>query len=117
MKLILVDMQKAELPTKTIDWLYSRIKVDWSEDVKTSFADFNVVESGVEITFDSFFDKYARKVNKQRCITIWQKLNEADRVKAYHGLWKYEKHLSANPWKSKADPENYLKKRMWENEY
>jgi hypothetical protein len=117
LKLVLVDFQKAELNAKVLDWLWSRVHIDYSEQVKNNFADFQVLESSVEITFDMFFDKYNQRINKKRCEKIWEKLVEADKAKAYFGLWKYEKHLSANTWKNKADPENWLKKRMWENEY
>lgn len=117
LKLELVDLQKAELTLEQIDWFWSRVQLNWSDALKVRFAPLSVVESNVEITFDMFFDKYDKRINKARCKTIWAKLTEADRAKAYFGLWKYEKHLSANTWKNKADPENYLRKRFWENEY
>lgn len=76
-----------------------------------------LVEADLEVTFDMFWKKYDKKINKARAIKLWDKLSKTDQVKAYYGIDAYDKYLQKESWRSKADPENYLRNRYWENEY
>jgi hypothetical protein len=76
-----------------------------------------IVEVDFEVTFDMFWEKYNRKINKGRCISLWSKLNKVDQVKAFFGIDKYEKFLKKEHWRPKADPETYLRNQYWLNEY
>jgi hypothetical protein len=62
------------------------------------------------------WDKYDHKVNNKRCVALWDKLNKADEVKAYYGIDMYYTYLAKRR-RGKADPENYFRSRMWENEW
>lgn len=76
-----------------------------------------IVASDVEITFEMFWKAYDKKINKARCVLLWNKLSKADQAAAYVGVRPYNKYLFENKWRSKADPETYLRNRYWENEY
>jgi len=76
-----------------------------------------IVAADVEVSFEMFWKSYAKKINKGRCILLWGKMNKAAQVAAYVGIRKYNKFLFENKWRSKADPEKYLKDMYWENEY
>ena len=78
-----------------------------------------IIKSEVEVSFEMFWDKYKKKVNQKRCIPLWNKLSKTDKVKAYLGIDKYFKWLGRpdNQWRSKLDPETYLRDRRWEDEY
>ena len=76
-----------------------------------------LIESDFEVTMDMFWNKYNKKINRKRCEQIWNKLTKSDQVKAYYGIDSYFKYLKAESWRTKLDPENYLRNRTWENEY
>lgn len=76
-----------------------------------------ILAADLEITFEMFWKAYDKKINKNRCIALWQKLNNSERTEAYIGIRKYNKYLHEIKWRSKADPETYLRNRYWENEY
>lgn len=75
------------------------------------------VESTISYSFEDFWTKYNKKINKKRCIPLWNKLSPARQVSAVGGIQKYEQYLKVQSWRSKADPENYLRNEMWENEW
>jgi len=86
------------------------IKNEWCSPGTT------VVEADFEVTFDMFWNAYREKINKKRCIPIWDKLNKVKQVAAYYGISRYDKYLTRSG-RFKCDPENYLRNEMWENEY
>jgi hypothetical protein len=76
-----------------------------------------IVEAEFIITFDMFWTAYGKKINRLRCEKLWSQLNKMDHVKAFHGIPFYDGFLKINKWRTKADPEKYLKDMMWENEW
>ena len=88
-------------------------------DIEAAFKDTKamIVEDEFEVTFDMFWIAYNKKINRKRCEPIWNKLSKPKQVKAYYGVKSYDKYLKVESWRQKADPENYLRNEMWENEY
>lgn len=76
-----------------------------------------IVEADLDITFDKFWEDYRKKINKVRCEPLWSKMSKVQQVAAYYGIGKYDKYLHKESWRSKSDPESYLRNRMWENEW
>ena len=76
-----------------------------------------VVEADFEVSFDMFWKAYNLKHNRLRAVKLWDKLSKTDQVKAYYGIPVYDKFLKKENWRSKADPETYLRNKMYENEY
>lgn len=76
-----------------------------------------VVEADFEVSFDAWWKKYNKKINKSRCMLLWAKMDKSMQVLAYMGIDGYDKYLKKESWRSKADPETYLRNRYWENEY
>lgn len=119
-KLLSVDFQAAELTMAQTLWLMKSIPVQYDAVAfleSLSAAKLEFVHSAFEVTFDMFWVKYDKKINKARCLTIWNRLSKVKRAKAYFGITSYNAHLSKNQWKTKADPETYLIKEMYENQY
>jgi hypothetical protein len=118
--LVVLDMMAAKLDAVQIDFMKKLAPVVY--DKKTFQASFRsdslkVVESAFQITFEMFWDRYAKKINKDRCDRLWKRLTEAEKAKAWLGLNRYLYHLALNTWKTKADPETYLSKKYYENEW
>lgn len=87
------------------------------EEAFKSAATLTVVESDFEITFEMFWLKYRKKINRLRAEANWKRLSKTQQVKAYYGIDAYDKFLDRMEWRKKQDPENYLKNKMWESEY
>lgn len=119
-KLLSVDFQAAVLSMAQTQWLMQRIPVQYETNAfiaELAAAKLEFVHSAFEVTFEMFWVKYGKKVNKARCLTLWNRMTKPNRAKAYFGLTPYLAHLAQNPWKGKADPETYLTKKMYENDY
>lgn len=70
-----------------------------------------------DLSFDRFWVDYGKKINKARCIPLYNKLKDADKMLCLRGIRPYDRYLNRNPWRGKADPETYLKKRMFETDW
>lgn len=87
-------------------------------DMATRFSKETVIiEAEFEVSFDMFWKKYDKKINKARCIQLWGKMNKTMHVLAYFGIAPYDKYLHKTGFRGKADPETYLRNKYWENEY
>jgi len=76
-----------------------------------------IVEADFEVNFDMFWKSYNLKHNRLRAVKLWDKLSKTDQVKAYYGIPVCDKFLKKENWRSKADPETYLRNKMYDNEY
>jgi hypothetical protein len=86
--------------------------------IETAFSnETTIVEADFEITFDMFWNEYGLKINRKRCEQLWDRLSTSKKVAAWLGIVEYKKFLKANEWRKQADPETYLKKEYWENEW
>lgn len=85
---------------------------EWLEGKK----DVRIIQEDFEISFKEFWELYNKKINKLRCEPLWKKLNKDKKLKAYYGIKVYDRFL-ATSYRNKADPENYLRNEMWENEW
>lgn len=76
-----------------------------------------IIEADYEVPFEQFWKEYGKKINKARCILLWNKMNKAQQLAAWQGIKKYDAYLKKESWRTKADPETYLRNRYWDNEY
>lgn len=88
-------------------------------DLENAFAKtkVTVIETGFVVTFDMFWVAYKKKINKARCIELWNKLNKTNQVAAFMEIKRYDSFLKRESWRQKADPETYLRNQYWENDY
>ena len=75
---------------------------------------YTVVELGIDITFEMFWDKYNDKLrsSKKRSEKIWNKLKQEDKIKAFYHINTYNKYRG-NAEKKYA--ETYLNAELWNN--
>jgi hypothetical protein len=71
----------------------------------------------LKLHYDMFWKAYNKKINNKRCIQLWNKMSKTKQVKAYYGITQYDKFLSKEDWRTKADPETYLRNEMFYNEW
>lgn len=119
--LLSMDFQGVALSAEQIDWIKNRTPVILHQRISDCFsikAGLEFVLADYEISFEMFWTKYGQKINADRCKGLWKKLSDADKIKAYAGIDAYNRHLASLTWnKNRADPENYLKKKYWNNEW
>lgn len=70
-------------------------------------------EVPADLSFDTFWDKYDKKINRKRCEPMWKKLSDAEKLQALTNIKPYERYLERSGFRGKADPENYLKKEYY----
>jgi hypothetical protein len=119
-RLLVIDFLHCDLNDVQIDYFKRHVPISYTEDTfKSSFgkSELSVIREGFRVEFEQFWDRYNQKHNRERCLKLWSKLSEAEKVKAYYGLVAYERHLSLNTWKSKADPDTYLRNKLWQNQW
>lgn len=118
-KLLMIDFGKADLTEEQIVFFKKAVPVFTTHlDAFSTMSKLTVLEEGYTITFEMWWERYNLKHNKARCLAIWNsKLSEADQVNAFYKLGTYERHLALNSWKTKADPDTYLRQRYWESEW
>ena len=118
--LLFIDYREAVLADRQKQWLKDWTPLRYGErDGHTFEQQFGtdklrivVVDEEVDCKRD-FYDPYGKKVNWLRVEKEWKKLKVNERPLVPASLGKYDRHLLRNPWKSRADPETYLKKKMF----
>lgn len=86
----------------------------WQQHLKKNF---EITVGMPDTSFEALWETYGNKVRKVQTQKEWKKLKEADRLKAFDGIRRYNNHLRLNTWKSKMDPNRFLKERRWEDEF
>ncbi len=116
--LSIIDMSNAELNQQGI----AKMKFTMPPlmvDINNAFASTTVivVEVDYPVTFQMFMDAYKKKVRRVRAEAIWNKLSKLDQIKAINGIKKYDSYLLRVSWRTKADPDTYLKQEYWNDEW
>lgn len=111
-----IDMINAELDAHdTANFLRSVPLLE--SNLPTAFSSaVTIVQDNFKVTFEEFWHAYNHKINKKRCIPIWDKMSLSQQVKAFYGVREYDKFL-ARAKRIKCDPERYLRDEMFENEW
>lgn len=119
-QLLCIDFRNAQLNSKQTSYLYQHTPIIFDA---TTFAQsfgtphLTFVHEAYTITFDEWWHRYDRKINRVRAEKLWARLSKADQLQAYTGILAYQRHLQHNTWKTKADPETYLRNKYWTNEW
>lgn len=117
-RLVRIDVLKTDMAVDIVDKFKSKIAAH-IDNLPACLQGTKVVlvESEYEVGFDMFWSSYKKKINKDRCEAIWKTMSKSDQVKAYHGINDYDKFLKELEWRKKADPETYLKKKFFLNDW
>ncbi|MFN4249079.1 MAG: hypothetical protein ACK4EY_15230 [Flavipsychrobacter sp.] len=120
-RLVMLDMQGAVLSDNQCGYIKQRTPVIYEEATfLQNFSDANIsfIEGSYEVSFEMFWKRYDHKINKKRCLPVWDALSQAEQVQAYVGAQVYQNYLSSLTWdRKKADPERFLRDKMWNNEW
>ncbi|HLO37371.1 MAG TPA: hypothetical protein VK173_02665 [Lacibacter sp.] len=117
-RLIRIDMSKTNMDVNQVHHFKARVSP--AESMLDEYfvgTQVTIVQGTYEVPFLDFWLAYNKKINKARCIALWEKMSAADKVAALQGIRAYDAFLLTQPGRKKLDPENYLRYRAWENEY
>lgn len=117
-RLVRIDVTHTDMPISIIPAFKTKVPafIDGLQEAFTG-TKATIVEADFEVTFEMFWNIYKKKINRSRALRLWDKLSKVEQVKAYYGVNDYDKYLKKEKWRSKADPETYLRNMMWENEW
>lgn len=87
------------------------------EDLLGKSKTLQVEEVQVDLSFDAFWEAYSHKINKKRCVPIYNKLSTDKRMKCIQSIAPYKKYLNRTNYRNPTDPENYLRKEMYLNDW
>jgi hypothetical protein len=73
-------------------------------------------EIPADLSFDAFWNKYRKKVNRKRSEPLWRKMSDSERMLCLMSINSYDNYLKRTG-RAKLDPENYLKKYSWETNW
>jgi hypothetical protein len=118
-RLLQLDFMAAELSEEQTEYFKRMVPVVYDQAFMRGFAktELTFIQEGYEITFEMFWDKYGKKVNPDRCKALWKWMSTPDHIKAFFGIDRYNRMLQKHTWRSKADPQTYLKDKFWNNEW
>ncbi len=107
---------EAVLIDKQYLWLFSNFpfSIGHLNDFKSKAKATTIIEKKIEITFDMFWNRYNEKTNssKKKTEAIWNKMSDANRLKAYLFIKTYDKNRGEV---AKKYAETYLRAELWNN--
>lgn len=115
-----LNFQDANLSTERRLWLLRHCPESLDVEQLRAFVSAtrtDAIESTLTFSFEDFWNKYGKKINRKRCEPLFAKLSESNRTNAVLGIAKYDKYLKVQSWRTKADPESYLRNEMWNNDW
>lgn len=113
-----IDLTETDMQPSVVKGFKNRVPAI-VEELAEAFTgtQVKIIEADIEVSFDMFWKKYNKKINKARCIILFTKMDKGMQLLAYMGIPAYDKYLKKESWRNKADAETYLRNRYWENEY
>lgn len=96
-----------------INWLKNHLPVSEQalKDLK-KIIDGTIQEVPPDLSFDTFWEAYDKKINKKRCEPIWKKLSDGVKMQAILNIKSYDAYLGRTGI-GKCMPENYLKREYY----
>ena len=121
--LYLVDATNATPSINQLDYILKHAPRQLADNAKEQLIEFigsskmHITQVKDELTFDMFWSAYGKKVNRLRCEPLFAKLKPEDIYHLLDNVADYHRYLKRTGYRNQADPENYLRKRMFENDW
>jgi len=110
---LLYYQNDSTMTTDQIKFLHQRFP--FIEDDLLKISPAIKVEEITDVTFDCFWTKYDKKVNRKRTEILWYKLSIADRQVCLSKINKYKNYCRLNN-RLMKDPDTYIRNRSWVDE-
>lgn len=71
-----------------------------------------------DLSFERFWNEYGYKIgDKKRAEKLWNGLTDADKIKVFQSIPKYNSYLRMHPNIERLYPQTFLHQRRFENQY
>jgi len=116
------NLKKIEYPADLLEKFngnYKPFAVSYSElqeIIQKSVGKFQLITVQADLSFAAFWNAYGYKVEKQRAEKLWKAMTDTEKEACFIGIKKYDKFLSTGT-RAKKNPDTFLHKRAWEDEY
>ena len=112
-----IDVTATSMDANTIT-AFKKAVTATEADLLNSFGpQTNILAAEVAVSFEMFWAAYKKKINRLRAEALWNKLSKTEQVEAFVAIANYDKYLKKEHWRSKADPDTYLRNKYYQNEY
>jgi hypothetical protein len=115
--LINMNLKEAELSEEQHLWFLRNMPRELAELQKLldKSKSAKLTEAPQEVTFEMFWDAYDEKVrsSKKKALKVWSRMTDANRLKAYLFIPKYNRSIL--PGCNKKYAETYLNAELWNN--
>ncbi|HMO63321.1 MAG TPA: hypothetical protein PKC39_14645 [Ferruginibacter sp.] len=115
--LIIIDCSNTDMPLHTMQHFKQAVPVSEAGITAAFHHPTVVVQAGYNISFEQFYKAYPLKRNRYKAEKQWARLNETERIKAYHSLAAYKAYLHRNPWQTPMLADTYLSRKEFETEW
>lgn len=104
---------EGEMSEKQHVWLLKHMPRELVElDALRQTVKGSIEELPPDLSFDTFWDVYDKKINRKRCEPMWKKLSDADKMKALAVIKKYDAYCQRTG-VGKAHPDNFMSKEYY----
>lgn len=110
---------QATMTAKQRDYALTKmpLTIQGFEELKGNSTTIKVEEVLQDLSFDAFWELYNNKINKKRCVPLYDKLNIEKRRLCIQSIPNYMVYLKKTNFRNQADPETYLRKEMYLNNW
>lgn len=117
--LVYLNFEDAVIPADLMQSYKRYIPVDSGQlAVFARRSGATVTEVSITVSFEQWYHLLGVLRNKERAMSIWNKLPAETKVQAYYNTKKYLKYCSKNAgWYNKMYPDTYLRGRHWETDW
>ncbi len=118
MELLVYYHNDANITEKQHIWLLKNIPRELIElETLRETIKGNLDEVPEDISFEAFWEAYGKKVKRVRALGIYKKMTDAQRLQAIAAIKPYDRFLQRTTWRSKADPDTYLRGGYYETDW
>ncbi len=119
----LVDTTDSEFTVKNMIRLFKILPKELGSDSNKTLNTFSVtsklhiVEIFGDLSFKRFWDTYGHKVNRKRCLPLYEKLDDKSKSLAISRIAPYKRYLTWTKYRGIMDPEKWLRDQQFETEW
>lgn len=114
------ELQDADPLSKTqVNWLFSGhfpYRENQINNIK-AIKNFTVTEGSFDLSFETIWSLYKKKVKKVFAEKAWEKLSDTDKIAAIAGVKHYLGYCNRKRNYEQAMLSTYLNQRYWEDEW
>lgn len=111
-----IEFQELQTPGEAKQWCAGKVPSEISR--MGEIGHIALVEAlPSDLSFNTFWEAYGNKLNRDRTMKLWVSLPDSERIAALRAVPKYKRYLSAKPNIEQKYPDTWLKNKFWNDSY